>query len=168
MEQTAPYSRILASMSSGIITTDSAGNINYINPKATSLLDLDPADITGLNIRLLFPESGRFINECLQMGNIHMGQYVIRGNRSLVIDIAPIQIETKIEGIVATLHLLEDFNDALRHSDGYLNLNKQLDAIFKGSSDGLWVHDSDGKIININTVSEMINGIRAKEVIGDW
>jgi PAS domain S-box-containing protein/TyrR family helix-turn-helix protein len=166
MDQTALYDRILASISSGIIATDAAGNINYINLKATRMLDLDPADITNLDIRQLFPESGRFVNECLQMGNIRMGQYVIKGNRRLVIDVAPIQTETKIEGVIATLHRLEDFNEALCHSDGYLNLNKQLDAIFKGSSDGLWVHDSNGKIININTVSEMINGIRAKEVIG--
>jgi len=166
MEQTAPYSRILASISSGIIATDAGGNINYVNPKAAHILELDLVNITSLDIRQLIPESGRFINECLQSGNIHMGRYVVRGNRRLVIDIAPIRIETKIEGVITTLHQLEDFNDALCHSDGYLNLNKQLDAIFKGSSDGLWVHDSHGKIININTVSEMINGIKAKDVIG--
>ena len=166
MEQTAPYSRILASISNGIIATDAGGNINYINPKATRILNFDPVNITSLDIRQLFPDSGRFINECLQTGNIRMGQYVVRGNQRLVIDIAPIRIETNIEGVIATLHQLEDFNEALCNSDGYLNLNKQLDAIFKGSSDGLWVHDSHGKIININTVSEMINGIKAKDVIG--
>ena len=107
MVQTAPYSRILASMSSGIIATDSGGNINYINLKAARILDLDPVDTTSLDIRQLFPESGGFINECLQTGNIRMGRYLVRGNRRLVIDIAPIRIETKIEGVIATLHQLE-------------------------------------------------------------
>jgi PAS domain S-box-containing protein/TyrR family helix-turn-helix protein len=54
----------------------------------------------------------------------------------------------------------------LCYSDAYLKLSKQLEAIFKGSSDGLWIHDSNGTIININTVSEMINGIKARDVIG--
>ena len=166
MEQTATYDVILESMSSGIIVTDAGGIINYINPKASRLLDLKPVNVINLDLRQLFPETGRCCNECLQTGKVRMGHYVAIGNRRLVIDAAPIRIETKIEGVVITLHQLDDFNDALCYSDGYLNLNKQLDAIFKGSSDGLWVHDSNGKIININTVSEMINGIRAKDVIG--
>jgi PAS domain S-box-containing protein len=166
MEQTATYDQILKSMSSGIVATDAAGKINYINPKASSLLDLNPAKVINPDFRQLIPETGKLINECLQTGKVRMGYYVVRNNRRLVIDAAPIRIIGKIEGVIATLHQLEDFNDALCYSDGYLNLNKQLDAIFKGSSDGLWVHDSNGKIININTVSEMINGIRAKDVIG--
>ena len=166
MEQTTTYDQILESMSSGIVAVDAGGKINYINPKALSLLDLNPANVVKHDFRQLFPETGKLFNECLQTGNVRMGYYVVRNNRRLVIDAAPIRIEGKIEGVIATLHQLEDFNDALCYSDGYLNLNKQLDAIFKGSSDGLWVHDSNGKIININTVSEMINGIRAKDVIG--
>jgi PAS domain S-box-containing protein len=166
MEQTATYDQILESMSCGLVATDAGGNIIYINPRASSLLDLNPAKVINPDFRQLFPETGKLFNECLQSGNVRMGYYAVRNNRRLVIDAAPIQIEGKIEGVIATLHQLEDFNDALCYSDGYLNLNKQLDAIFKGSSDGLWVHDSNGKIININTVSEMINGIRAKDVIG--
>jgi PAS domain S-box-containing protein/TyrR family helix-turn-helix protein len=153
-------------MSSGIIATDAHGNIDYINPKALDILELDPAGVVNLNMQHLLPEAGKVFNECLQTGNIRMGYYVARGNQRLALDTAPIRVEGKIEGVIATLHHLADFTDALCYSDGYLKLSKQLDAIFNGSSDGLWVHDNNGKIININTVSEMINGIRAKDVIG--
>jgi len=166
MEQTAIYEKILESLNNGIVATDAGGHVNYINSKALRLLDLSPANTIDHDIRQLLPETGQLINECLSSGTVRMGYYVVRGSLRLVIDTAPIQIQGKVEGAIATLHQLEDFNNALCHSDGYLNLNKQLDAIFKGSSDGLWVHDSNGKIININTVSEMINGIRAKDVIG--
>jgi len=166
MGQTAMYDNILESMSSGIVATDSGGIINYINPKALSLLDLNPAGVINLDIRHLLPETGKLIDECLRAGSVCMGHYLARGNQRLVVDAAPIRTKGQIEGVVATLHQLEDFNTALCYSDGYVKLNKQLDAIFKGSSDGLWVHDSNGKIININTVSEMINGIKAKDVIG--
>jgi PAS domain S-box-containing protein/TyrR family helix-turn-helix protein len=166
MEQAAKYEKILESLSSGIVAADAGGHINYINSKALRFLELNPVKALKHDIRQLLPETGQLINECLLSGTVRMGCYVVRGNRRLVIDAAPIRIPGKIEGVIATLHQLEDFNDALCYSDGYLNLKKQLDAIFKGSSDGLWVHDSSGKIININTVSEMINGIRAKDVIG--
>ena len=166
MSHTAMYENILQSMSSGIVATDADGNINYINPKALSLLDLNPARVINFDIRHLLPKTGKLINECLQTGNVCMGYFMARGIQRLVIDAAPIRIDGKIEGVIATLHQLEDFNNALCYSDGYLKLSKQLDAIFKGTSDGLWVMDSGGKIININTVSEMINGIRAKDVIG--
>jgi len=166
MGQTAMYDNILKSMCSGIVATDADGIVNYINLQALRLLDLKPAGVINLDIRRLLPETGKLINECLQAGSVTMGYYVARGNQRLVVDAAPMRIKGQIEGLVATLHQLEDFNAALCYSDGYLKLSKQLDAIFKGSSDGLWVHDSTGKIININTVSEMINGIRAKDVIG--
>jgi PAS domain S-box-containing protein/TyrR family helix-turn-helix protein len=87
-------------------------------------------------------------------------------SRRWVVESAPIRVDGKISGVLAALQYLENFNDLLCYSDAYIKLKKQLDAIFKGTSDGLWVHDSDGTIININTVSEMINGIRAKDVIG--
>ena len=166
MANTTTYENIIESMSSGIIATDAHGNIDYINPKALDILELNPAGVVNLNLQHLLPEAGKVFNECLQTGNIRMGYYVARGNQRLALDTAPIRVEGKIEGVIATLHHLADFTDALCYSDGYLKLSKQLDAIFKGSSDGLWVHDNNGKIININTVSEMINGIRAKDVIG--
>jgi len=166
MEPTATYEKILASLSNGIVATDAAGHINYINAKALRLLESNPANVIGLDIRRLLPKTGKIINECLLTGSVRMGHCVAWGNRRLVIDTAPIRLQGSIEGVIASLHQLADFNDAVCCSDGYLNLKKQLDAIFKGSSDGLWIQDSSGKIININTVSEMINGIRAKDVIG--
>ena len=43
---------------------------------------------------------------------------------------------------------------------------KTLDAIIDSSYDGLWVCDSKGKVIRINSASEKINGIKADQVIG--
>lgn len=45
-------------------------------------------------------------------------------------------------------------------------LNKQLEAIFESSSDGLWVCDGQGRVIKINEASAKLNGVRASEVIG--
>ena len=73
MGQTAMYDNILESMSSGIVATDADGIVNYINPKALRLLDLNPAGVINLDIRHLLPETGKLINECLQAGSVHHG-----------------------------------------------------------------------------------------------
>ncbi len=48
----------------------------------------------------------------------------------------------------------------------YEYLNRQFETIFHSSSDGIWVCDGKGVVININRASETLNGIRASDVIG--
>ena len=166
MVQTAIYESILKSINSGIIAAGADGNIDYMNPRALSMLDLSHDNVIDLDIRRLIPDAAGLFNKSLQSGDVGRSSYVAANNRRLVIESAPIRVDGKIRGVMAALQYLEDFKDLLCFSDAYVKLSKQLDAIFKGTSDGLWVHDSDGTIININTVSEMINGIRARDVIG--
>ena len=166
MRCTATYEHIFESMGSGVVATDASGRIVYINRKASDMVNSTAAAALNDDIRHLLPEAQRLFDSCLRSGEIHVGRYVPRKNSKLVVDAAPIKFEDHIEGIAVSLHYLDDFEQALRYSEGYLKVSKQLDAIFKGTSDGLWIHDNHGRIININTVSEMINGIRAKDVVG--
>jgi PAS domain S-box-containing protein len=48
----------------------------------------------------------------------------------------------------------------------YEYLNRQFETIFHSSSDGIWVCDGKGVVININKASETLNGICAEDVIG--
>lgn len=48
----------------------------------------------------------------------------------------------------------------------YEYLVRQFETIFHSSSDGIWVCDGNGVVININRASETLNGIRAEDVIG--
>jgi PAS domain S-box-containing protein/TyrR family helix-turn-helix protein len=167
MASEANYENIMKSMDSGIIATDTDGNIEYINPAALSLLDLKRDAVINVDIRQLIPKVAGSVDECLHDGNrIRGGRYLPIASRRLVAGLAPFQVGHRVEGVIVTLQRLEDYDDVVEHSDAYLKLSRQLDAIFKGTSDGLWVQDSDGTIININTVSEMINGIKARDVIG--
>jgi PAS domain S-box-containing protein len=50
--------------------------------------------------------------------------------------------------------------------ESYISLNQQLNAIFESSSDGIWVCDTEGKVIRVNRASEKLNGIKAQDVIG--
>jgi PAS domain S-box-containing protein/TyrR family helix-turn-helix protein len=166
MQGTAIPEHIFEAMGSGIVATDAGGRIVYMNQKALNMVHLTAAGARHGDIRRLLPEAQHLFDPCLRFGEICIARYIQRKDRKLMVDIAPIKTEGNIEGMVVTLHYLDDLEQVLRYSDGYLKISRQLDAIFKGTSDGLWIQDSHGKIININTVSEMINGIRARDVIG--
>lgn len=43
---------------------------------------------------------------------------------------------------------------------------RQFETIFHSSSDGLWVCDGEGVVLNINKASEILNGIKASDVVG--
>ena len=48
----------------------------------------------------------------------------------------------------------------------YEYMVRQFETIFHSSSDGIWVCDGKGVVININRASETLNGICAEDVIG--
>lgn len=61
---------------------------------------------------------------------------------------------------------LSHLSDKPSVADTKETLNRQLEAIIASSSDGIWVCDGSGRIIRINQASERLNGISAKDVIG--
>ena len=69
-------------------------------------------------------------------------------------------------GAVCTIRKITAQEPAIQDFNSYKQLNRHLEAIFKSSSDGIWVCDSNGNVISINMASEKLNGIMAKDVIG--
>jgi PAS domain S-box-containing protein len=59
------------------------------------------------------------------------------------------------------MHAAGNFN-----KDTFETLSRQFETIFHSSSDGIWVCDGKGVVININKASETLNGIRARDVVG--
>ena len=50
--------------------------------------------------------------------------------------------------------------------ESYKRLNKQFETVFNASSDGIWVLDNTGTVIDINSTAENYIGVKAEEVIG--
>ncbi len=59
------------------------------------------------------------------------------------------------------MHTAENYTEI-----SFETLSRQFATIFHSSSDGIWVCDGKGVVININKASETLNGIRAEDVIG--
>jgi PAS domain S-box-containing protein len=166
MAQKITYAHIFASTSNGVIATDASGQIVLINPQASNILKLDKKRIVGSHIRAVLPMSGRLVTKCLASGESQLGRHIVGKKVSLVVSVTPILEDQRILGAMATFQKMQDFEDSARQLESYRRLNVQLEAIFKSSSDGIWLCDGSGKIIKINGASEKINDIKAKDVVG--
>jgi PAS domain S-box-containing protein len=166
MAQEITYAHIFASTSNGVIATDASGQIVLINRQAATILKLDEKGVVGSHIQTVLPMTGRLVTKCLESGESQLGRHIVGKKVSLVVSVTPILEDEHILGAMANFQKMQDFEDSALQLESYRRLNVQLEAIFKSSSDGIWLCDGNGKIININGASEKINAIKAKDVVG--
>ena len=92
---------------------------------------------------------------------------MIQGNHGdLLLNITLIRKADEIKGALCSFQQLEQLEVSAGKLESYKNLNRQLNAIFQSSSDGIWVCDGEARVINVNEASERLNGIKAGDVIG--
>ena len=166
MAQKITYAHIFASTDHGVIATDAGGHIVLINPQATKILNLDEKGVIGSPIWSVLPMTGRLVTKCLESGESQLGRHIVGKKISLVVSVTPIMERQRLLGAMGHFQKMQDFEDSARQLESYRRLNVQLEAIFKSSSDGIWLCDGNGKILNINGASEKINAIKAKDVVG--
>ncbi len=164
--QNITYEHIFNSTSNGVIAIDASGRIVLINHQAANILQLDQKDVIAAQITNVLPLTGRLMIKCLESGQPQLGRHIVGKKISLVVSVTPIKDGNRILGAMGNFQKLQDFEDSAQQLESYRRLNVQLEAIFKSSSDGIWLCDGNGKILNINKASEKINAIKGKDVVG--
>ncbi|MCP4342175.1 MAG: PAS domain-containing protein [Desulfobulbaceae bacterium] len=157
---------IVEFFSSGIIATDSRAVITHINRQSEKKLEVIASELLGKNISEVLPAFQPAIAACLQSGKPVINQLLEVAQGQLVIHGNPIWSGKHIVGAVLNFHVPDTFEASAKKSDSYKELNRQLKTIIGASSDGIWVCDAKGFIVTINSASEALNGIKAKDVIG--
>jgi len=160
------YDQIFHSTSNGVVVTDASGNIVCINKRAEKILGLSTKKHSGIFISEVLPLTGPQVMECLRTGKSKLGHHIIGKKVDLVLNISLIRERKKIQGAVCNFQEMKQFESTAKKLESYRSLNHQLETIFKASSDGIWVCDGQGNVIDINEASEKLNGIRAKSIIG--
>jgi PAS domain S-box-containing protein len=166
MEGQLTLEQIINAASDGVIATDAGGYIVFINKKAEKILGFNRAKIIGSYIPDILPMTGSLVIKCLETGEPQLGRHILGKSVSLVVNITIIRSDGQVLGTACNFQGMRQFELAARELESYKCLNKQLDTIFKSSSDGIWVCDGMGKVININEASEKLNGIKAQDIIG--
>jgi len=158
--------RMLASLSNGVIATDRDGRIVFMNPQAGEILKLNVNRVMGAYIPDVLPMTGPLVIKCLETGKPHLGHHILGKSVSLVVNITTIRKGGQPLGAVCCLQGMDEFEHSARKLASYQRQNMELQAIFRSSSDGIWLCDGAGTVLNINPTSETFNGIRAQDIIG--
>ena len=166
MERQLTLEQIINAGSDGVIATDAGGQVVFINKEAEKILGLNQEKIIGSYIPDILPITGSLVIKCLETGEPQLGRHIFGKSLSLVVNITTIRSDGRVLGTVCNFQRMRQFELAAQELESYKCLNKQLDTIFKSSSDGIWVCDGKGKVIKINEASEKLNGIEAAAIIG--
>jgi len=158
--------QILNASSHGVIATDAKGIILFANARIEDFFSLHPADIVGAPISDVLTGSASLVMTSLTSGTPQLGRYLEGIDRSLILNITLIRESGEVKGALCSFQEMEQLESSARKLESYKHLNRQLHAIFQSSSDGIWVCDGQGKVININDASEKLNGIKATDIIG--
>jgi PAS domain S-box-containing protein len=166
MGEKLTFEQMIQSVSNGILVANISGKIEFINRQAERILGLKSKDIINRYISDVLLLTGPQVIKCLRTGLPQLGYHIIGTSVSLVLNITTIRKDNQLQGVVCCFQGMEEFELSAKKLESYRRQNVELSAIFKSSSDGIWVCDKDGKVIDINPTSEIFNGLTAKDIIG--
>ncbi len=150
-----------------IISVDSEGRVKIFNKSAEKFFGKKFEDVFNKKIEDVYPESQLSrvarsgIPEILQ--KVRINDHLFLSNRSPIVD--------KNNCVIGAVAILQDISE-LESISGELSrvkaLNKEFDAIFESSFDGIWLSDGNGKVLKMNRANENIFGFSRDQLIGKY
>ncbi len=161
---------ILDSISYAVVAVDTHCRVIYINKGAELFFKSKGRPIDsclGSDSEPLLPLATPKIRAAMEDSEFRAGRgrIVDKGN-DLFYEITPLMQKGAFSGAVISLQRPERFEELAVKLDAYQHVAQQLKAIFQSSSDGIWVTDGQGYILDINKASERLNGIDANTLKG--
>ena len=151
----------------GVLTGDKKGLIVYMNDWLRSFSGLSEDAGKGLSVGDLILDAQGDAPAWIRSGKAIKEQRLQENKARVVATISPNIGQPEVVkasiGLKKRHHNSEQLSKQL---DAYKRQNKLLEAIFKASSDGLWIVDAKGVIVAWNPAAEKNTGIKAEEVVG--
>jgi two-component system sensor kinase FixL len=159
----------------GIITIDSRGIIETVNPAAARIFGYEPAEIIGKNVKMLMPEPDRSQHDNY-LENYHrtgVAQIIGKGREVLgrrkdgtvfpfLLSISEVNLQDKqiFTGIIHDISNLKKAEAALRESEN------KITSIIQAAVDGIITIDTRGMIEMVNPSAARLFGYEAPELLG--
>lgn len=160
------YNLLLNSVSNGIVAIDDDGRIVCFNASAEQVFQTRAEEALGRSILDVLPNTGGKLLECLRSGSSFLG-YKLKGQYvELMANITPIMMNDRQIGAISVFQKTSELDAIAKELNSYKSLNRQLNAVFESSYDGLFITDGSGTVLKLNKSSERLNGHIVKEVIG--
>jgi PAS domain S-box-containing protein len=157
-----PFHSILNQLDVLALAADSSGLIAYATPFAELALGFGPGRMHGEPVAKILP--GAFPDNAIEEGDTPLFVELPDGSLNAVCR-SPITMNGEIAGTLITLHP-EPGPEKIAQTETYRTLAEHMEAVFNASSDGIWLTDGQGVVLNINTASQSLNSVSADEVIG--
>ncbi|WP_242929219.1 sensor histidine kinase [Pontibacter vulgaris] len=159
----------------GIITIDTRGIVESVNPAAARIFDYDPEEIIGRNVSMLMPEPDhsqhdQYIDNYMRTGKaqiIGKGREVLGRKKDgsvfpFLLSISEVRLQDKLifTGIVHDITELKKAEAALRESENKIN------SIIQAAVDGIITIDTRGIIEMVNPSAARLFGYNAEDLLG--
>ena len=145
---------------------DHQGRISCFNASAEQVFQIRAEDAIGRPILEVLPNTGGKLLESLYTGESFPG-YRLKGQYvEVMANISPILVDHRPIGAVSVFQKISEFEATAKELNAYKKMNRQLNAVFESSYDGLFITDGSGLILKLNKSSERLNGHIVREVIG--
>ncbi|MBF0527979.1 MAG: sigma 54-interacting transcriptional regulator [Deltaproteobacteria bacterium] len=160
------YDRLLNAVSNGVVAINDQGRIVCFNSSAEQVFQITVKEAMDRPILEVLPNTGGILLECLSTGESFPG-YRLKGQYvEIMANISPILRDQKLIGAVSVFQKISEFEDMAKELDAYKKMNRQLNAVFESSYDGLFITDGSGLVLKLNKSSERLNGHIIRDVIG--
>ncbi|QGY41553.1 PAS domain-containing protein [Pseudodesulfovibrio cashew] len=170
MKSCADLPSILDAVSYALVALDLNCHVLYLNKSATRFLQSRGravADYIGHPSDSLLPLATPKAREAMAGPDFQKGEgRIVAKGKELFYEITPLMIDNKLAGSVVSLQRPERYEELACNLETYQNMARQLQTIFQASSDGIWVTDGNGVILDINKASERLNAIDRESLIG--
>jgi PAS domain S-box-containing protein len=159
----------IAQANEGVVITDAAGTIQYVNPAFTRLTGYTAAEAVGQNPRLLKSEAQgesfyRGLWQTIQAGQVWQGSLVNRRKDGSCyteeMNITPVR---DAGGRISRYIAIKQDVTARRAGE---EAQRRLAAIVESSTDAILVHTPEGRILSWNGGAENLFGYAVTEAIG--
>lgn len=144
-----PFAAILDTLSSPIVAFDAQELVVYANKGAEELFKTNRYAMHGKSMETLLDDSNP--------AAVHFEGYTLHNS--------PIVLGNDTIGTLITFSEVTP-GSSVENTSEYRQLAEHMEAVFHSSSDGIWVTDGNGVVIDINSASENLNSINAEGMIG--
>jgi len=170
MKLHADLTSILDAVSYAVVAIDLDCRVLYLNKSATRFLKKkgrEVAEYIGQHSGKLLPLATPKARKAMMGSDFKRGEGRIEAKgEELFYEITPLMIRGELAGSVVSLQRPERYEELACNLETYQNMARQLRTIFQASSDGIWVTDGDGVVLDINKASERLNAIDRESLIG--
>ncbi len=158
---------ILDSSKNGILLINNKGVILFYNRAAKAIFG-DPLDedVVGKHIAEIKLDAWPDLENTIKTGHPQYKKKITLHDVTIIVNRSPIKKGKKVIGVLSVFQDISEYETIISELQGYNRLNKELEAIFESSYDGLYITDGYAKTIRVNSAYERITGLSKKNLIG--